>query len=113
MPANGDLIAVVVAAPVAAVAVAALRSYSLWHALHPGEPMVPRGAGVGWFGPKRLGVGISPRSWQGWLVTLGFAAGMLALPRLAHGASTWMFAGIAVLFALFGVIVALTYKADD
>ncbi len=23
-----------------------------------------------WFGPKRMGFGISPQTWQGWLVTL-------------------------------------------
>jgi hypothetical protein len=27
-----------------------------------------------WFGPKRVGFGIRPQTWQGWLVTLGFVA---------------------------------------
>lgn len=25
-----------------------------------------------WFGPKTIGVGIGPASWQGWLLTLAF-----------------------------------------
>jgi hypothetical protein len=27
-----------------------------------------------WFGPKRIGWGIRPQTWQGWLVTLVLAA---------------------------------------
>jgi hypothetical protein len=27
-----------------------------------------------WFGPKRVGIGIRPQTWQGWLVVLGPAA---------------------------------------
>lgn len=27
-----------------------------------------------WFGPKRVGFGIRPQTWQGWAVTLGSAA---------------------------------------
>jgi hypothetical protein len=23
-----------------------------------------------WFGPKRIGIGLRPQTWQGWLVTL-------------------------------------------
>ncbi len=27
-----------------------------------------------WFGPKRVGIGVRPQTWQGWLVTLASAA---------------------------------------
>lgn len=36
----------------------------------------------GWFGRKRFGWGLGPRSWQGWLTTAVYAALMIGLPRL-------------------------------
>jgi hypothetical protein len=27
-----------------------------------------------WFGPKRIGYGLSPQTWQGWLITAAFVA---------------------------------------
>lgn len=27
-----------------------------------------------WFGPKRVGWGISPKTWQGWAITIAFCA---------------------------------------
>lgn len=32
-----------------------------------------------WFGPKRYGLGISPKSWQGWLITFDFAAFLIII----------------------------------
>ena len=41
----------------------------------------------GWFGPKRIGWGASPRSWQGWVATIISIVLMIATvfiaPRLA------------------------------
>ncbi len=41
-----------------------------------------------WFGPKRVGVGIRPQTWQGWAVTLGgvlvVIAAVLLISVLAH-----------------------------
>ena len=31
-----------------------------------------------WFGDKRVGFGLSPRTWQGWGLTAGFAALIVA-----------------------------------
>lgn len=39
-----------------------------------------RGDGY-WFRPKRFGFGATPDSWQGWAVTLLFAAALMALAR--------------------------------
>lgn len=38
-----------------------------------------------WFGPKRIGFGIRPRTWQGWVIMLVLAA-LLAwlISSLAH-----------------------------
>ncbi|MGH8156988.1 MAG: hypothetical protein ACREPQ_02620 [Rhodanobacter sp.] len=38
--------------------------------------------GGGWFGPKRWGWGIAPRTWQGWVTTVVYIALMVALPRV-------------------------------
>jgi hypothetical protein len=27
-----------------------------------------------WFGPKRVGFGLRPQTWQGWIVTFAFSA---------------------------------------
>ena len=35
-----------------------------------------------WFGPKRIGYGAGPRSWQGWTATGVYIVLMLAVPRL-------------------------------
>ncbi|NYI58878.1 hypothetical protein BKA22_001623 [Cellulomonas soli] len=34
-----------------------------------------------WFGPKRIGWGLGPRTWQGWAVTVGGAALVIVLAR--------------------------------
>ena len=63
----------------------------------------------GWFGPKIIGWGVGPRTREGWLVTGGFVAAMLAvrfapLPRGAMNAVE-----VALVAALL-VIVSLTYS---
>ena len=70
-----------------------------------------------WFGPKTVGYGIGPRSWQGWLATVIFFAATLGscfvrpetlgLPHWARAA----FIAILVL-GYFGLIGA-TYESDD
>lgn len=32
-----------------------------------------------WFGPKRVGWGISPQTWQGWVLTAAFLAVAIAI----------------------------------
>jgi hypothetical protein len=38
-----------------------------------------------WFGPKTLGVGYGPRTWQGYLVTAGVALGAILVATVAKG----------------------------
>jgi hypothetical protein len=32
-----------------------------------------------WFGPKRVGFGLRPQTWQGWAIVLGVAAIVIAI----------------------------------
>lgn len=72
----------------------------------------------GWFGPKRIGWGVTPRSWQGWAVTLvllaAFAAAMRWLrPAIqeASGLSMPFATGCIVVayLAIMAGVIALTY----
>ena len=76
----------------------------------------------GWFGPKRIGWGVSPRSWQGWVVTAIFiaivAASMRWLRPALEESTRWppvtlTLGIIAVWLALFCVTVWLTYDKGD
>jgi hypothetical protein len=62
-----------------------------------------------WFGDKRVGFGLSPRTWQGWGLTAGFLAlivltvGMPGPPLAARGA-----VGAAELVLFVAAAVATT-----
>ena len=63
-----------------------------------------------WFGPRRWGVGIGPRSWEGWLLTvavvlaIGFSGTLNGLQNWQHGAiiTGLVMAYLAVAFMTFG-----------
>ena len=64
----------------------------------------------GWFGPRVLGWGWGPRSWQVWLLIVvflvaGWAVGLV--PGLAMDAVNGVRVGLLVLFL---AIVVLTYQ---
>jgi hypothetical protein len=64
----------------------------------------------GWFGPKRIGWGVSPRSWEGWVATLVFVAGLAASVRLLG--SVAILAILAVWIGLFMLVVWATYDRN-
>lgn len=66
----------------------------------------------GWFGAKRVGWGIGPRRWQGWLVMAIYAVAMIALPRVVdRAAHPWLVgAGIAVLSVALLTIMILKFE---
>jgi hypothetical protein len=41
-------------------------------------------SGRPWFGPKRIGWGIRPQTWQGWLVTAVFVAAVIGIAVLVR-----------------------------
>lgn len=64
----------------------------------------------GWFGPKLFGIGVSPASWQGWLVLVVFLAAMAAPGLEPDSRWAWIVRGAAIL--VFGLIVWRTYRRD-
>ncbi len=54
-----------------------------------------------WFGPKRVGFGLSPRTWQGWALTAAMLAVVITLALTMAAHQLWLF------FVLFAVTVAL------
>ena len=65
-----------------------------------------------WFGPKMIGFGFSPYSWEGWVVTAVFAAGIFGAAQLIP-APAIKFGLMGILLAVFAVIAALTYRDTD
>jgi len=37
-----------------------------------------------WFGPKRLGFGLRPQTWQGWLIVAAFAVAVVVVAVVVH-----------------------------
>ncbi len=62
-----------------------------------------------WFGPKRFGIGVSPKSWEGWCVTALFLALSFGWAKYLHGTGPWLWMGQVMLLLLFGVVIFLTY----
>ena len=55
---------------------------------------VERGGRMAWFGRKRLGWGLRPISWQGWLVTIVYVAIPFALGATVASIEGWLFATV-------------------
>ena len=73
----------------------------------------------GWFGPKTIGWGASPKRWQGWLATFLFVVVLIVtvrfiVPRLAvHiGIQPHALAGIAAVVEI-GLFLALVWGTYD
>jgi hypothetical protein len=64
-----------------------------------------------WFGPKRIGFGIGPRSWQGWLVMAIYVALVIMLkqwlPSATHRTMSW--AAFGCITAAVAIVAAVTY----
>lgn len=37
--------------------------------------------GKAWFGPKRIGWGLRPQTWQGWAITIGICVAIFLIVR--------------------------------
>ena len=71
----------------------------------------------GWFGPKRIGYGIGPRSWQGWLATAVVLGGVLSIAGWFHpdrfGLPLWTKPGAVIALGLaYLALVGAAYDPD-
>jgi membrane-bound ClpP family serine protease len=62
----------------------------------------------GWFGPKMIGWGASPASWEGWAVTGVF---VLVMGLIGYGLSDtrWVWVAMIAAFLVYLAVVVLTY----
>ncbi|QNK02151.1 hypothetical protein [Dyella telluris] len=65
-----------------------------------------------WFGPKRVGIGFGPRSWQGWAAIGLYALLMMVLPdvmgaQLDHRVRVASMVGLTVAF-----LIVFVWKLD-
>lgn len=65
----------------------------------------------GWFGPKRIGWGASPASWQGWAATGVFVFAMLVTGNVFR-AEPWVWIAMVGLVVAFLTIVVLTFDKN-
>ena len=70
---------------------------------------LPGGPGVNgsrpWFGPKRIGWGYRPQTWQGWLL-LAVLTGLLITAASLAPQSPWFFATLAALIVVPLAVIA-------
>lgn len=70
----------------------------------------------GWFGPKLIGYGVGPRSWEGWALTTLVAVAALAtrwVPWQRLGLPRWAeTAYLPLVFAAYLAVVWATYDPD-
>ena len=67
--------------------------------------------GPEWFAPKRYGFGAGrPISWQGWAITIGFIAILIALALLFRGKPLLLAAALVPITATLLVITARTTR---
>ena len=65
----------------------------------------------GWFGPKRIGWGASPASWEGWAATGVFVLAMGLTGTVLRDA-TWVWAVMLANVVAFLAVVILTYDKN-
>jgi hypothetical protein len=69
-----------------------------------------------WFGPKYVGWGPAPKSWEGWLVTLVWLASLVLIILYLHSNNSLNIINIAITIVLAAIILlsvaALTYGSD-
>lgn len=64
-----------------------------------------------WFAPKRYGIGPGlPISWQGWAITIGFVAAVVALVSAFRGQPLQLIAAAIPLTLAFVVVAARTTR---
>ncbi len=65
----------------------------------------------GWFGPKRIGWGASPASWEGWAATGVFILAMLITGNVFR-TEPWVWIAMAFELIAFLAVVVLTFDKN-
>jgi predicted membrane channel-forming protein YqfA (hemolysin III family) len=69
-----------------------------------------------WFGPKHVGWGPAPRSWEGWVVIVVWLASVIGTLYYLHTISSLNIVNIVIVIVVAAVILlsiaALTYGSD-
>ena len=69
-----------------------------------------------WFGPKNVGWGPAPKSWEGWLFTLVWLASLILILFYLHSINSLNIINIAIVIVFAAIILlsvsALTYGSD-
>ena len=69
-----------------------------------------------WFGPKYVGWGPGPKSWEGWLVTLVWLASLILGIYYLHSINLLSIITLAIVIILAAIIIltvaALTYGPE-
>ena len=63
-------------------------------------------AGRPWFRPKRYGLGLTPISWQGWVLTGAYVVAVFALAVTLATPQPWIFWTLLVLATVAFFIIA-------
>ncbi|HQH21618.1 MAG TPA: hypothetical protein PLJ89_05920 [Thermoleophilia bacterium] len=64
-------------------------------------------AGRPWFRPRRHGWGLTPSSWQGWALTLGYIVAALVLGLTIAESQPWIFRTLFVSATVAFILAAL------
>jgi hypothetical protein len=59
-----------------------------------------------WFGPKRYGWGLTPISWQGWVLTGAYVAAVFVLAITLSTPQPWIFWTLLVLATVVYFLIA-------
>ena len=59
-----------------------------------------------WFGRRRYGWGLKPVSWQGWVLTAAYVAGVFALAMTLATPQPWIFWTLLVIATVVYFLVA-------
>jgi len=66
----------------------------------------------GWFGPKLIGWGASPASWEGWVATLVFVVALIGVSLLFRGNTAIAWTARGAVLAAYLAVVALTFSSS-
>ena len=70
-----------------------------------------------WFGPKIVGYGPAPKSWEGWFVTIVWLASLILTLLYLHSIHLFNIFNVVIVIVLAAIILltvaALTYGSEE